>query len=125
MFRRRILFLLFVLALMLSPLGMHSHVVATAAAVAPTVQTPLELVVEVDPSLDLENFHPLDAFIVRFNQPMDPDSDPEPVLTHPYVEGECEWNDDRTELRFRQEGGFSPGKRYLIYLGGKYEVNYR
>jgi alpha-2-macroglobulin len=120
MYYRRILIPLIVLIFVFSPVGAHPNAAAqTSSAVKPDLpaaQTTPELTVEVDPTLDLENFHPRAAFVVRFSQPMEPASDPEPVLTYPYVEGEVLWKDNDTVLEFLPLRGFDPASTYQVFI---------
>lgn len=71
----------------------------------------------IDPALDLDHFDPQSPLIVHFDRPMQPDSDPLPLYTLPYLAGQYAWDGTRTTLTFTPQGGFAAGRQYEIYLG--------
>ena len=86
---------------------------------APTATPPpnaAALLVEVDPSLDLENYSPYSAFILNFSQPMNSASSPIPLLAYPYLDGTAAWNQAKTTLTFTPSDRFTPGQAYTLFL---------
>lgn len=88
---------------------------SVATVTSPSV-TPLpeKLEVWLDEQYTLENF-PVDAPLsFHFNQPMNISAIRNPLLFSPPVRGEVSWNEERTVLTFRPEGGFDSGRSYTV-----------
>lgn len=95
---------------------------ATVTATPTAVPTPLPTATAVPDTLEAfpdreqnwDNF-PLDGSLtVRFNQPMAPESEAEPLQFTPHVAGSFVWSDDNTAVTFTPEGKFRPGARYRV-----------
>jgi alpha-2-macroglobulin len=117
MFSRCLLFPLIVISLLLSPIGVHPQAANFIPQPSDFLFQDAPLLAEVDPSIDLEKFHPRAVFSVRFNQSMDTSNDTEPVLIYPYLAGEYIWKDGNTVLEFVPLNGFASGAEYEVYLG--------
>ena len=85
-------------------------------AATPTL-APLRVSAQDDVVLD--RFRPQDAFVLRFDQPMDPTSTINPLLFSPPLSGQAQWDDTKTALTFLPEGGFAPGETYSVILSDR------
>ncbi|MBN1317872.1 MAG: Ig-like domain-containing protein [Anaerolineales bacterium] len=97
-----------------------STVVVTAKpkpSLTPTpTAVPIPLEYEIDPDIKLDSLHPQDAISITFNQSMDVESVPIPLVFSPFVDGVFTWMEKNSVLQFVPRDSFKAGQTYLALL---------
>jgi hypothetical protein len=69
-----------------------------------------------DGAIDVEQFPPKGAIVIHFNTPMDPGSNPNPVLAWPNLEGTASWDQAHTSLTFTPAQRLNNNATYTFFL---------
>lgn len=89
--------------------------IATAEPTAEPTKLPA-LSASVADGYALDNYLPLEPFVVNFTQPMDMEQIEIPLIIEPSVAGSLAWLDGGTAVRFTPRDGFVPGQAYTVAL---------